>query len=145
MKQFYIWESSSPFVRRFHVERNKANITCGMQKHPSRAIHFSAGRKGKMTSTLRSPLLLQCTDGSLNVAKHVPHAPFQRLPEQNQILTSGQGNDRNWGQNFLSQAELCDSVCSGTLPFYLYELAAVLHRARPSPRESISEGNLSEL
>lgn len=54
--------------------------------------------------------------------------------------TTGMG-----GQNFLSQAELCDAVCSGTLPFYLYELAAVFHRVGPSPRESISEGNLSKL
>lgn len=43
------------------------------------------------------------------------------------------------GQNFLSQAELCESVCSGKVPFYLCELAAVFFCAGPSPGESPSE------
>lgn len=38
----------------------------------------------------------------------------------------------------------CATVCSGILPFYLYELAAIFHCAGPSPRETISEGNLSK-
>lgn len=55
------------------------------------------------------------------------------------------GECQELGQNFLSQAELCDSVCSGTLPVYLYELAAIFHCAGPSPGESLSERNLSKL
>lgn len=118
---------------------------CDTQKHPSGAIDFSARRKGKKTIQPEFTFL-QCTDGSLKAAKHVHHAQFWHLPEQNQILASRRENDKNGGgQNFLSQAELCDSVCSGTLPFYLCELAAVFHCAGPSPRESISEGNLSKL
>lgn len=144
-EQRYSWEASSSFVRSFHVKMNKENITCDIQKHPPWAIHFSAARKGKKASSLSSPFFLWCTDGFFNAAKRVHHAQFWHLPEQNQVLASGWENDRNEGQNFLSQAELGSSVCSGTLPFYLYELAVVFHCVGRSPRESISEGNLSRL
>lgn len=44
------------------------------------------------------------------------------------------------GQNFMSQAELCEAVCSGKVPFYLCELAAFFSM-QGHPLESLLQRN----
>jgi len=102
---------------------------------------FIFQQEERKTSSLSSPLFLGCTNGSLKAEEHLNHAQWQHFPDFGFLA----GEQQELGQNFLSQAELCSSICSGTLPFYLYELAAIFHCAGPSPRESVSEENLSKL
>lgn len=145
MEQHYSWEPSSSFVRSFYVEINKENISCDIQKHPLQDIHFSAERKGEKTTRPEVTFLPEAHRRVSGCGKTCSLGSDPVFARTKPDFGFWAGECQELGQNFLSQAELCDSVCSGTLPVYLYELAAVFHCAGPSPGESLSERNLSKL
>lgn len=135
-EQHYSWEASSSFVRSFHTETNKENIMCDTQKHPSGAVDFSARRKGKKTIQPEFTFL-QCTDGSLNAPKHVHHAQFWHLPEQNQILASRRENDRNGGGRISCRRQSCATLFALARCLFIYVNLQPFFTVRGHPLESL--------
>lgn len=97
---------------------------------------FQQGKMGKKTPNLSSPFFLPCTDRSLVVVKHLHHAQFWRLPEQNQILVPGQENDRNWGRIPRRRQSCVSLFALAKCPFISMNLQPFF-AARGHPLESL--------
>lgn len=101
MEQRYSWEASSSFVRSFPTKMKKENTVCDIQKHPSWAGHFSAGRKRKKDIqpgfTLPSAVHRQVFECG-KVCSPCPVLPFART---NPDLGFWAGERQEWRAEFL--------------------------------------------
>lgn len=129
-------ESSSHFARSFHVETNKENIMCDTQKHPPGAIHFSAGKNGEKDTKSEFTFLSSMHRQIFGLAKHLHHAQFWHLLEQNQILVPGQENDRNWGRIPRRRQSCVSLFALAKCPFISMNLQPFF-AARGHPLESL--------
>lgn len=133
------WESLSHFARSFHVETNKENIMCDTQKHPPGAIHFSAGKNVEKDTKSEFTFLSSMHRQIFGCGKTPSPRSVLAFARTKPDFGAWAGERQELGQNSSLQAELRESVCSGKVPFYFYELAAVFRCAGPSPGESPSE------
>lgn len=118
--------------------KNKENTTYDTKKYPPGAVHFLAG--GKRRKTHPSWVYLSSMHGKIfDCGKTNSPCSVLAFARTKPDFGAWAAERQELGQNFLSQAELCEPVCSGKMPFYLFELAAAFCCAGPSPGESPSE------
>lgn len=134
------WESLFYFARRFHIEKIR-KIPHMTQRNLLLEPFLSqyGEKRGQRHPSWVYPYFFH---PQVNLDCCKTHSPCSALAFARTKPDFGAwaAELQDLGQNFMSQAELCEAVCSGKVPFYLCELAAFFSM-QGYPLESLLQRN----